>query len=129
MSVEHTGNGTRLAVGPGVAKEGPFPGPRAGDAAKRRGGGAASGSTEGCAVRGKIDRVQRDTPPLERRAALPTSMNSVTLPRMLNWSFTAISSPPKFAASVATAVNPPAVPPLSTPPVKSFVTYWPAARP
>ena len=69
MSIEHTRNGTRLAVGPGVSEEGPLPGPRAGDAAKRRGGGAASGSTEGCAVRGKIDRVQRDTPPLERRAA------------------------------------------------------------
>ena len=123
MSVEHAGNGAGVAVGPGVAEEGPFPGPRAGDAAKRRAGGVASGSTEGCAVRCKIDLVQRDTPPLERTVPLPASMNSVTLPRMLNWSFTAISSPPKFAASVAVAVNTPAVPPLSTPPLKSFVTY------
>ena len=30
---------------------------------------------------------------------------------------------PKFAVSEAVAVNTPAVPPLSTPPVKSFVTY------
>ena len=55
--------------------------------------------------------------------SLPMSLNSVTLPRMLNWSFTAISSPPKFAVSKAVAVNTPAAPPLSTPPVKSFVTY------
>ena len=65
MSVEHAGNGTRLAVGPGVAEEGPLPSPRAGDAAKRRGGGVASGAAEGCAARCKIDLVQRDTPPLE----------------------------------------------------------------
>ena len=61
MSVEHTGNGAGLAVGPGVAEEGALPCPRAGDAAKRRGGGVASGAAEGCAARCKIDLVQRDT--------------------------------------------------------------------
>ena len=63
MSVEHAGNGAGLAVGPGVAEEGPLPSPRAADTAKRRGGGVACGSAEGCAARRKIDLVQRDIPP------------------------------------------------------------------
>ena len=65
MSVEYTGNSAGLAVGLGVAEESSLPGPRAGDAAKSRGGGVASGAADGCAARCKIDLVQRDTPPIE----------------------------------------------------------------